>query len=190
MTNVNDSLDGAYLEWLYSQVGIVQNRNPARSHWKLLLQLYTTQYRWFIPNDDNRVEDGKALRLLFLDETRYPLDDPFGHFFSIECSMLEMLIALAQRAAFDSEGSPAEWFWRLLHNLGIDGYTDDIHEISIAEEVEEVLEQINSRSYGPDGSGGLFPLRDAQNDQRVVELWYQLQAYLFEGLYSNIRPRF
>lgn len=190
MTNVNDSLDGAYLEWLYSQVGIVQNRNPAASYWKLLLQMYTTRFTWFVPNDDNRVEDGKALRPAFVHATGYKLDDPHGLFYSIDCSMLEMLIALAQKAASLSEGQPSEWFWRMVHNLGFDGYTDDIFEVSLAEDVEEVLSRLNDRRYGPDGEGGLFPLEEPEIDQRKVELWYQLQAYLIEGLYSSVRPRF
>lgn len=190
MTNVDDSLDGAYLEWLYSQVGIVQNRNPARSYWQLLHQLYTKPFSWFIPNDDNRIEDGKTLRRSFLEETGYQLDDPYGLFLSIDCSMLEMFIALAQRAAFLSGGQPAEWFWRMMHNLEFDGFTDSVFEISIAEEVEDTLVRIIERNYGMDGSGGLFPLLSAQNDQRKVELWYQLQAYLVEGSYLNVSPRF
>ena len=190
MTNVDDSLDGAYLEWLYSQVGIVQNRNPSRSHWKLLLQLYSTQFMWFVPNDDNRIEDGKALRSLFLQETRYRLDDPHGLFFTIDCSMLEMIVALSRRAAILSDGQPSEWFWRMIHNLGFDGCTDDIWEISMAEDLEETLNRLNERTYGSNGGGGLFPLRKAENDQRKVELWYQLQAYVYEGMWENITPRF
>lgn len=190
MTNVNDSLDGAYLEWLYSQVGIVQNRNPGRSHWSLLLQMYSTPFRWFVPNDDNRIEDGKALREVFLEETGFQLDDPHGLFASIDCSMLEMFVALAQRAAFLSGGEPAEWFWRMMHNLELDGFTDNVFEISIAEEVEDTLERINERKYAADGKGGVFPLRSAQTDQRKVELWYQLQAYLVEGSYASLVPRF
>lgn len=190
MTNVNDSLDGAYLEWLYSQVGVVQNRNPAQSHWKLLLQLYSTQFSWFVPNDDNRVEDGKALRLSFLQETGYQLDDPHGLFLGLDCSMLEMIIALSRRAAGLSDGQPAEWFWRMVHNLGFDGCTDDIFEVSIAEDLEETLDRVNRRTYRSNGGGGLFPLQNAENDMRKVELWYQLQAYIYEGSYVDITPRF
>lgn len=190
MTNVNDSLDGAYLEWLYSQVGIVQNRNPARSHWKLLRQLYTREFTWFVPNDDNRIEDGKELRSEFLLETGYQLDDPYGHWFSLGCSMLEMLIGLSRRVAFESDRSPGEWFWRLMHNLELDHVTDDIYEISIEEEVEEILDRVIFRQYEYNGQGGLFPLRNAHQDQRAVEVWYQLQAYLLEGLYVNQTPRF
>ena len=190
MTNVDDSLDGAYLEWLYNHFGIVQNRNPERSYWQLARQLYTTPFRWFVPNDDNRFEDGRALRPLFLESTGYQLHDPYGLWLALDCSVLEMLVAFSQRAAFESDGSPAEWFWRMLNNLGLDSYSDNIYEVSIAEEVEEVLERLNSRRYEATGEGGLFPLRHPEHDQRIVELWYQLQAYLLEGLYLKKRPRF
>ena len=190
MTHDARSLDDEYLSWLYSQVGIVRNLNPARSHWKLLHQLYTKQFMWFVPNDDNRAEDGRALRYEFLEKTRFPLDDPLGEWYHLNCSVLEMIIALAQRVAFESDGTPSEWFWRLMHNLELDGYTDSVHEISIAEEVEVVLDRLNGRTYSADGVGGLFPLREPQHDQRRVELWYQMQSYMLEGLYGSVIPRF
>lgn len=189
--NASGTLDDVYLTWLYGQVSSVQNRNPDHNHWLLLKQLYMKQFDGFVPNDDNRVADGKDLRIEFLQTTGYPLDDPYGHWFDLGCSMLEMIIALARRAAFEDEslGSPVEWFWRMIHNLELDGYTDNVFEISIQEEVEEVLDRLNSRRYSYDGSGGLFPLRRATEDQRTVELWTQMSAYLLESNYANNRPR-
>ena len=189
--NASGTLDDAYLTWLYSQVSSVQNRNPEHNHWLLLKQLYITQFDGYVPNDDNRVADGKDLRIEFLQSTGYPLDDPYGYWFDLGCSMLEMIIALARRAAFEDEslGSPVEWFWRMIHNLELDGYTDNVFEISIQEEVEEVLDRLNNRRYSRDGSGGLFPLRNATEDQRKVELWTQMSAYLLEGTYASSRPR-
>ena len=188
MTNVDDSADGAYLEWLYSQVAVVVNRNPARSYWRLLTQMYSKPYTWFIPNDDNRVMDGIELRTAFLDATGFNLNDPRGAWMTIDCSMLEMFIALAQRASYDSGRTPSEWFWRLMHNLELERYTDDLYEISIAEEVDETLDRINNRTYDWNGDGGLFPLHEAKDDQRGIELWYQLQAYLTEGYYLTDVP--
>ena len=191
MGNGSEHLDEAYFTWLYGQVGSVQNRNPANNHWQLLKQLYISPFYGYVPNDDNRCADGKDLRIEFLQDTGYPLEDPFGLWFDLGCSMLEMIIALSRRAAFEDEslGSPVEWFWRLVHNLMLDRYTDDIFEISIQEEVEEVLDRLNRRTYQFDGSGGLFPLRHATQDQRAVELWTQMSAYLLEGTYATARPR-
>lgn len=183
------TLDDAYFEWLYSQIGALRNRNPSRNFWKLCRKLYTTEFIWFVPNDDNRVEDGKELRLNFLTSTRYRLDDPHGLFMDLDCSIFEMLVALAGLAAYESERSRVEWFWRFMHNLELDGYTDDVYEVSIEEEVEEVIQRLNERTYSSNGEGGLFPLRHATHDQRDVELWYQLSSYLLEGYYVETKPR-
>ncbi|QCG77548.1 hypothetical protein SEA_DIZZYRUDY_52 [Microbacterium phage DizzyRudy] len=186
------TLDDAYFEWLYSQIGPLKNRNPARNFWHLCRQLYTTEFIWFVPNDDNRVEDGKELRFEFLRSTRYPLTDPHGLFMGLGCSMFEMLVALSRLAAFESGRDHVEWFWRFMHNLELDQYTDEIYSRGvgdgIAEGVEETLERLNQRTYSRNGKGGLFPLRRARQDQREVELWYQMSSYLHEGHYVETRP--
>lgn len=192
MTNVDSGpLDEAYLTWLYSLVSSVQNTNPSNNHWNLLRVLYSTAFSGFVPNDDNRSADGKDLRIEFLQTTGYPLHDPYGTWFDLDCSIFEMILALARRAAFEDEslGSPVEWFWRMIHNLELDSYTDDIFEIAIHEEVIEVLDRLNRRTYSRNGSGGLFPLKSTKVDQRNVELWTQMSAYLLAGNYANSRPR-
>lgn len=174
-----------YFEWLYSLVASVRNRNPSRSHWNLLRQFYSTQFTWFVPNDDNRLMDGLELRDEWIHRKKISDVDPM--WYEIECSVLEMMVALARRVSFESYGTPSEWFWKLVENLELSRYTDDIYEISIAEEVEETLDRLVRRKYGRDGVGGLFPLRYAEQDQRRVEIWYQMSAYLLEkhhDLYS------
>lgn len=186
------TLDDAYFEWLYSQVGPLKNRNPARNFWHLCRQLYTTEFIWFVPNDDNRVEDGKELRARFLSSTRFPVDERDDEWMNLGCSIFEMLIALAQLAAFESGRDMVEWFWRFMHNLELDGHTDQIYGRSVAggidEGVEEILDRLNKREYSRNGKGGLFPLRRAREDQRDIELWYQLSSYLQEGHYVETRP--
>lgn len=192
MTDVDTRpLDDAYLTWLYSQVSSVQNTNPATNHWQLFRALYVTAFAGYVPNDDNRSADGKDLRFEFLQQTGYPLHDPYGSWFDLDCSILEMVLGLAKRVAFEDEkqGSYVEWFWRMIHNLELDSYTDDIFEISIQETIEEVLARLNRRTYSANGSGGLFPLRNTKVDQRTVELWTQMSAYLLEGSYANNQPR-
>lgn len=190
MTNDSNPLNSAYFDWLYSLVGTVQSREYSESHMYLFTQMYSKVFTWFIPNDDNRVEDGKALRATFLDETRFRLDIPYEHFYAIDCSMLEMFIALSQQAAFLSDGRPVDWFWRMMHNLGLDQFTDSVYGDASAREVEDILDKVIERRYEFNGIGGVFPLLSAQNDQRKVELWYQLQAYLVEGSYLSVSPQF
>lgn len=177
---MNGTLDDRYFEWLYGLVASVKNRNPQRSYWELLRTLYTTEFVWFIPNDDNRIVDGQALRQEFMDETG---TDGFAepNWLYMGASFLEMLIALARRASFEAVGTPGAWFWQMIKNLELLNYNDEIFEVSIFEEVKEALERVNQRTYLANGDGGLFPLRRPREDQREIEIRYQLAAYLLEG---------
>ena len=105
-------LDELYLEWLYSQVASLRSRNPERKHWALLRQLYSTEFVWFVPNDDNRVEDGRDLRHEFLEDEGLTDVDP--EWMDLGCSAFEMMLGLARRLSFEAEGEPREWFWRLM----------------------------------------------------------------------------
>lgn len=179
------TLDDLYLEWLYGQIAAVKNRNPARSYWELARQLYRTPFIWMVPNDDNRAEDGKSLRDEFIDEC--DIQDLEVNWMAIGCSMLEMLIGLSRRAAFQSFGEPSEWFEKFLTNLGIH-FSDAQYNGIVRDEVDIALDRVNNRTYEPNGDGGLFPLRNADRDQRKIELWYQLSAYLLEGGYVDHGP--
>lgn len=192
MNNVDArSLDEVYLSWLYGLIGSTQNRNPATSHWSLLQELYTKQFDGYVPNDDNRAADGKDLRIEFLQTSGYYLDDPYGQWFDVDCSILEMTIALSRRVAFEDESlkSPVDWFWRMIRNLELDKYTDDSWSTSVQREVNFTLDRLNTRQYGANGVGGLFPLKAPYHDQRTVELWTQMSAYLLEGAYLEAQPR-
>ncbi len=176
MTNSPHGLDEGYLYWLNSLVEPVRNPNPARTHSLLIEQLFLKEFRWSVPNDDNRAEDGKELRQEFLYE--YDVDQKW---MSEPCSVMEMLVALARRVAFEANGEPDEWFWILLNNLGLDRYTDDVYGDMVETEVNDVLDIFIERRYGHNGEGGgLFPLEDTRADQREFEIWYQMSSYLLE----------
>ena len=92
--------------------------------------------------------------------------------------MLEMLIGLSRRLSFEVERRPKWWFWHLLKNIGLENYSDDVPFTQ--QEVDETLDAVIWRTYSPSGDGGLFPLDNPPTDQREVELWFQLNAYLLE----------
>jgi hypothetical protein len=176
---MDDQLDGAYLTWLYSQVASLRLRSPNRTYWFLLRQLYTTEFVWYVPNDDNRVEDGRDLRFEFVDTHDYDQVDP--DWLSLPCSFLELLIAMSRRLSFIAEGEPSDWFWEMIANLELADATDAAYQRNHLEGyVSDILERVMRRKYFPDGKGGLFPLRYPTNDQREVELWGQLNLYLME----------
>lgn len=105
------------------------------------------------------------------------LEDVDPAWLDLGCSMLEMLIGLSRRLSFEAEGESRDWFWTLINNLAL--RSDDKNPI-LVEVVDATLERVIWRTYNPDGSGGLFPLRRAHKNQRKVEIWYQLSAYLLE----------
>jgi hypothetical protein len=179
-------LDERYFKWLYKHSGMRPKsaRDPRPTYWKLFKILYTTEFEWFVPNDDNRHEDGRNLRGLFLNETGVEGADQ--DWLDQNCSMLEMLIALSARCWFADwhERAPNEWLWTMLKNVGLQEFHDG-YLVSgrgdLVEEIKGILKQINNRTYAPDGSrGGLFPLEKPTKDQRHVEIWYQMHDYLNE----------
>lgn len=172
-------VDDRYFEWLYSQFGAVRNRNPARSYWKLAKLLYSTEFVWLIPNDDNRVEDGILLREEFVSEQGS--DGVTQEWMTLGCSVLEMLIALARRAGYQTGEPDTEWMFQFFTNLGLIPYTDNKFNAAAEDRIKDILETFVTRGYREDGEGGLFPLKNSSLDQTKVELWYQLNAYILEN---------
>lgn len=173
-----EPLDDAYLTWLHSQLVSPRLKNPARTFWCLTRQLYKKEFVWYVPNDDNRIEDGKDLRHEFVEVSGITNPDPV--WLDMECSVLEMLLGLSRRLSFEAEGEPRDWFWHLLGNLDLQKYNDKNYNALAEEAIDSKLDILIWRNYSPDGRGGLFPLKHPREDQRVVELWYQLAAYLDE----------
>lgn len=170
------TLDDGYLSWLYGQVADVRTRKSSKTYWDLFRQLYSTEFVWLIPNDDNRAADGKELRREWAAEVGI---NPDPEWLALECSFLEMLIGLSRRISFETDEEPEYWFWHLLDNLGLHGFNDRSHYSP--EEVQTRINTVIMRTYDPDGCGGLFPMQRTREDQREVELWYQLSAYLLQN---------
>jgi hypothetical protein len=176
MSPNNQPLDERYFVWLYAQVADPDIENPSLTYWKILKVLFTREFTWIIPNDDNRSEDGKALRFEFMQDLL--LDEVDEDWMDLGCSMLELMVGLSRRLAFEADGEPHYWFWRLMENLGLQRYSDNRR--LLRRRIDAVLDTVIQRTYKPNGEGGFFPLRETDQDQRQVELWYQLSAYVLE----------
>lgn len=165
------TLDDRYLEWLVSRVAVVKTRKSSKTYWGLFRQLYSTPFVWSVPNDENRSIDGLMLR------REWPVEAD-EEWFNLDCSFLEMLIALCERGSFQSDEPVAWWFWHILENLGFIEYND---RDGVAEDLCAMrLRVVNERLYESDGLGGMFPIRDTDQDQRRVEIWYQLCEYILQ----------
>jgi len=98
------------------------------------------------------------------------------HEFGNEASVLEVLIAFSDKAAFQIETMNAqEWFWQFITNLRLEDY----RRASVSDRfvIVDILSRFVLRHYEPNGDGGLFPLRRPKYDQREVEIWYQFCEY-------------
>ena len=165
-------LDRMYLNWLYSLV----ERKEDSTYVRLLSQMYRTPFIFFVPNDDNRADDGIQLRKQFIRENGFDIVDEW---FDEDCSVLEAIIGLANRMSYQSDETESEAFWHILRNLGIDeSFDDDLLDPYL---LDDILNRFIWRNYDADGFGGLFPLEDPQQDQRDVELIYQMYAYVIEN---------
>lgn len=166
-----------YYSWLLDQILFKEMKRSGRSYIKLMKYLKQKQFTWIIPNDENRADDGRYLRITFRELT--------GEQIVIKgsCSVLEMCIALAARITedlfeYDPRTTPAHWFWVMMENSGLDQFTDGTYD---EREVERIVDMILLRRYSKTGKGGFFPLKHPNKDQREVEIWYQLQKYILEN---------
>jgi hypothetical protein len=171
------TLENSYFEWLVAQTEDPEVSDPRYTHWSLLRQLHQKEFVWLIANDDNRVEDGRELRYEFSYDTKRRLT-PEWHSFPV--SVLEMIIALSKRLTFQADGEVRTWFWHLMANLGLDHISDDRYNAkpTTIKVIDQTLETLIWRNYDYSGDGGLFPLSDPKEDQRRVEIWYQMNAYI------------
>lgn len=134
--------------------------------------MHEKQFTWTVPHDDNRVADARQLRHEFSGADRM---DPEV------VSVLEVVVALSRRLSFDDDGPADKWAWELIRNLGLHRrrFLDPLSTRQI-NEISDILDCLIWRRYEPSGLGGFFPLAHADRDQRKVEVWYQMAAYLEE----------
>lgn len=189
--SATDEVRKEYFQWLCGLVGV---STPDHSYWLLATELHKKEFYWSVPNDDDRAADGKQLREDFFDETNYRCKDcnlraGYNCLDCLDgpCSIFEMLIALAIRMEFilsDSsrEEQTAKYFWDFIRNLGLESFTDeDFFDRTGPFSLRIILEKFLERNYTSKGDGGIFPLKRPGKDQRKVDIWYQMSAYISEN---------
>lgn len=175
--NASQTLDERYFDFLCQKIGVKQGLPPSESRTQLLAQLYTHEFSDWLPNDHNRSGDGLELRDTFIKRRQLKVPDDW---MGLPCSIFEMMIALAGRIAYHTDWSVSTAFWKLVQNLEMDQFHDERYNDGIRDGITRVLDAFNNRVYSANGQGGLFPLKHPRADQRDVEIWYQMHAYLQE----------
>ena len=170
-----EPIDSEYFNWLCAKVMRVEVPTPSNTYWNLLRELHNTEFVWIEMMDENRADDGRELRAEFLSQTGWSTDPEW---LRLGCSVLEMLIAFSKRASFQTGRSPKNWFWEMIENLGLKQFNDAVPDRF--SDIPNALERFLWRTYEPDGTGGLFPLKNTIHDQRKVEIWHQFCDYLVD----------
>lgn len=174
-----DELNNEYFEWIYNSCcGDIHSESI--SYRKLFMYLHNTEFVYYIRKDQNRAADGIDLR------QRFSLDSGFdanylASYLDGPCSVLEMIFALALKCEETIMDNPRkgnrtkQWFWGMINSLGLGAMDDDNFD---REYVADSIDTFLSRHYEPNGRGGLFTIRDCEDDLRTVEIWCQLCWYL------------
>lgn len=194
--NLIDSLKREYFIYICNLVGI-EEPNRDTTYWFLAKRLNSIEFYWTVPNDDNRATDGKNLRMRWLDifenENGRSVDsDTAGEVVSGPCTVLEMMIGLAIRCETDimmddDEGDRTkQWFWEMIRNLGLEDCSDDHISQKMGDTINYSIQIALEREYDRYGHGGFWPLKWTKKDQRKVEIWYQMCAYLEENYHAYL----
>ena len=161
-----------YYIWLINKINCKEY--PIEKYGHLLETLNRIPYIWVIPFDQNREIDGKYLRLYFMDG-----DD--GSLLNTPCSVLEMLIAFAEKADefLYIDRNPYKMFWLMLDNLGLTAMHDDNYDEN---RVINIVYGWMRHYISKNGDGGPFPIRFEIDgcDERNEEIWIQFNHYIAE----------
>lgn len=173
-----NELQKRYFDWMYNRV-----MGSRLAYRKLLLRLNERKFTWLLQMDENRKEDGLDLRYRFGHENGIPDQDIVNLLDISDCSVLEMMTALAIHCEEDIMDDPeygdrtGKWFWGMIKNMEL-ASMDDAHYDQAY--VDERIDILLRRRYSSDGRGGLFHLKHCTEDLRNVQIWYQMNWYLNE----------
>lgn len=164
-----------YVGWLCSQI---QPRRTSKTYDELYELLWTTEFMSFVDNDINRISDALELWVEFFHYKG--LEVEYEHVLGERCSVLELIVSLSRRLAFQAGGEQEQWAFQLITNLGLDHLSGQITRNNLVK-AQQILDDFIWRNYESNGVGGLFPLKAPREDQTEVEIWYQMHAYIEEN---------
>ena len=183
----SDQVQNAYFEWMIRLV--CDGKYSRRLSWRKLFRLlHETEFIYILEMDGNRADDGTDLRYRFAYEAGYDESIVDSTLNIRPCSLLEMMVALAQRCEEHITDDPesgnrtGKWFFEMIESLGLMDMDDGHFDKIIA---SDILNRFMRREYRRDGRGGLFTIGDGIHDMRAADIWYQMMWYLNENIYGR-----
>jgi hypothetical protein len=142
--------------------------------------MHDKEFIWVVGNDDNRIADGRDLRVSYLRSLGIENERDYESMHIDPVSFLEVLIGLSIRVAFLVSEEENEWAWNLIKNLNLDRMWDPLTPRKV-DKIHERLDAVIWRTYSITGDGGFFPLVLPGSDQRNEEIWDQMLLYIEEN---------
>lgn len=177
----DDEIINQYFDWLYS---IVCKDEPYRrdtSYTRLLARLHNITFQYTLPKDQDRAIDGEELRWYFVCDHNYTREQDYVlSCLAGPCSVLEMMVALAMKMEGIMDDASvgnrtSQWFWGMITSLGLGSMYDVRFDRMY---VEDRIERFHNKEYLPNGRGGLFTIKNCDEDLRDCTIWHQLCRYL------------
>lgn len=177
-----DGFNKLYFDYL---TNLIDSDGKIFEYTGLLEYLYNCQFVWLsnIPLDENRAIDGIQLRTSYA-KLLSPQDvNMFSEVvFNKPCSMLEMLIALADRLTYIvSSLDRSNYFWLFIDNLGLNIYNDSSYNPMAVNSIVQAFiygKKVNPADANPPL---LFPCREVYNNldkDLYMQANYYLSSYL------------
>lgn len=187
MTKTNN-LSELYLNWLLRLINA--DNYQGKSYIKLCSLLNKIPFNPIMKLDINRNSDVQSLlRETYIQSQSdwYRLNEQFDEIMELPTwpvSFLELIISLAMRIDLDfmreinGIDNTRIYFWVLVRNLGFLSFDDENWNEDAIISVVNRLNIVQERKYDFNGNGGLFPLENAEMDQRNVQIWNQLCQFV------------
>ena len=157
-----------YTRWLI-QRGCLENYSELASVWDEL------DFVWYIPEDEDKAVQALRMRDEYCYETSMPLPR------QAPASFLEVFVSITDSLTAMLYQDREKFTKSILLNMGAYSYSDDgrlpseIHEGAL-----EIAERVMYRTYGRNGSGGLFRIPGAN----VLETPITSQMIMWANLYD------
>lgn len=153
--------------------------NKFTQYRSVFYDMHWINFTYQMERDENRAADGISLRNGYSKIDTAPETIQIV-FYDRPCSVFEMMIGLAVRVDNEYIGDPSEehpefFFMEMFKNLGLDRIDD-----ADSEKTYDVLLTWMNRDFNWDGQGSPFPLTRDLRDQRTLEIWDQMNAYISE----------
>lgn len=178
----NGAILGEYFSYLAREV---ENRTHSFVDYSMLLKtMFDIPFEIMLEMDENRVGDVIIMREDFVSEAFGDKLVDTSVIFDHKVSVFEIILAISKRMEhelcdpIDGIDHSSEYFWELLRNLDVEKYSNARYKEA---NIRDKCEKFSRREYKKDGSGGIFPLKNARKDQRCEEIWSQMQSYLMEN---------